>query len=109
MTEEKDLGVSADCTAKPTTHVAHAVMKANQLLGLIRRTFTNMDCDLMRRLYTSIVRPHLEYQILYGIQCDKNNLMLNSVKTKEIVFIDRRRRHQMQQLPPSTSVRKQMR
>ena len=60
-TEEKDLGVVVDSTVKPTTHMAHAVMKANQLLGIIRKTFTYMDCNLNRRLYASIVRPHLEY------------------------------------------------
>jgi len=60
-TEEKDLGVWMDCTVKPTIHVAHAAMKANQLLGLIRRTFNYLDFDLMKRLYNTIVRPHLEY------------------------------------------------
>ena len=60
-TEEKDLGVWVDCSSKPSIHVTHAVNKANQLLGLIRRSFTHMDCDLMRQLFTSVVRPHLEY------------------------------------------------
>ena len=60
-TEEKDLGVWMDCSAKPSVHVIHAVNKANQLLGLIRRGFTHMDCELMKQLFTSIVRPHLEY------------------------------------------------
>jgi hypothetical protein len=60
-TEEKDLGVWIDCSAKPSTHVSHAVNKANQLLGLIRRSFTFMDCGLMKQLFTSVVRPHLEY------------------------------------------------
>jgi len=46
---------------KPTIHVAHAAMKANQLLGLIRRTFNYPACDLMKRLYTAIIRSHLEY------------------------------------------------
>ena len=60
-TEEKDLGVWTDCSAKPSNHVAHAVVKANQLLGLIRRSFMYMDSDLMKRLFTSVVRPHLEF------------------------------------------------
>ena len=60
-TEEKDLGVWIDCSARPSNHVAHAVAKANQLLGLIRTSFTYMDSDLMKRLFTSVVRPHLEF------------------------------------------------
>jgi len=59
--EEKDLGIWIDNTIKPACHVLKAVKKANQLLGLIRRTFTHMDGELMRLLFTSIVRPHLEY------------------------------------------------
>ena len=56
--EEKDLGVWFDNTGKPSNHAVHAVNKANQLLGLIKRTFTYMDCSLMRHLFTSVVRPH---------------------------------------------------
>ena len=59
--EEKDLGVWVDDTCKPTSHVMHAANKANQLLGLIRRTFTYLDGPLVKQLYTAIVRPHLEY------------------------------------------------
>ena len=59
--EEKDLRVWVTNNAKPSNHVAHAVSKANQLLGLIKRTFSYMDSDLMRLLFTSVIRPHLEY------------------------------------------------
>jgi len=59
--EEKDLGVWVNDAIKPTCHVSHAASKANQLLGLIRRTFTYMDAAPMKQLFTSIVRPHLEY------------------------------------------------
>ena len=58
---EKDLGVWMDGTLKFSHHVAHAVSKANQLLGLIRRSFTYLDGPLLKQLYTTIVRPHLEY------------------------------------------------
>ena len=59
--EEKDLGIWISNTLKPSTHVAHAVKKANQLLGLIRRSFTYLDGELMKQLFTSVIRPHLEY------------------------------------------------
>jgi len=44
--EEKYLGI--DSSVKRSNHVAHAVIKANQMSGLIRRTFTYMDCELMK-------------------------------------------------------------
>jgi hypothetical protein len=60
-TEEKDLGVLISSTLKPSAHIVAAVNKANQILGLIRRSFTYMDIPLMKQLYTSLVRPHLEF------------------------------------------------
>ena len=59
--EEKDLGIWMNNTTKSSCHVIKAVNKANQLLGLIRRSFTHMDGVLMKLLFTSIIRPHLEY------------------------------------------------
>ena len=35
--------------------------KANKMLGLIRRSFTYLDGPTMKTLYTSLVRPILEY------------------------------------------------
>ena len=54
--EEKDLGVWINDALKASSHVAKAVSKANQILGLIRRTFTFLDCRLMKQLFTSLVR-----------------------------------------------------
>jgi hypothetical protein len=69
--EEKDLGVWICSTLKTSNHVLHAVNKANQLLGLVRRTFTYMDPELMKLLFTSIIRPHLEYGNVVCIRISK--------------------------------------
>ena len=37
------------------------IKKANQMVGLIRRSFTFLDRGMMRQLITSLIRPHLEY------------------------------------------------
>ncbi len=42
-------------------HVTDCVKQANKTLGLIRRTYQNLDCDTLRTLYTALVRPKLEY------------------------------------------------
>lgn len=60
-TLEKDLGIWFNSDLKSSDHVAKAISKANQILGLIRRTFMYMDISIMRQLFTSLVRPHLEY------------------------------------------------
>ena len=33
----------------------------NKLLGMIRRSYTYLDNDTVKTLYTSLIRPHLEY------------------------------------------------
>jgi len=38
-----------------------AANKANSVLGMLKRTFTYWSCDSLKILYTTFVRPHLEY------------------------------------------------
>ena len=65
--EEKDLGVIIDNQLKFHTHTSAAVKKANSILGLIKRSFVALDEDTPPLLFTSMVRPHLEYaNIIWG-------------------------------------------
>ena len=48
-------------------HAASAVKQANKVLGLIKHSFTTLDDTTLPLLYTSRVRPHLEYgNIIWG-------------------------------------------
>ena len=58
---EKDIGVTFTKELNFNVHISNVVKKGNQMAGLIRRTFTYMDCDMFTKLFKSIVRPHLEY------------------------------------------------
>jgi len=60
-TEEKDLGVWTDDKLKFAGHVGQVMAKGSQLLGLIKRSFVHRDVDVIKKLYTALVRPHLEY------------------------------------------------
>ena len=42
-------------------HIAEKVNKANSVVGAIRRSFEYLDEDTFKKLYTALVRPHLEY------------------------------------------------
>ena len=42
-------------------HILSKVNKANAIMGLIRRSFMYLDKHLFKKLYTTFVRPHLEY------------------------------------------------
>jgi len=64
ISEEKDLGIWVDNKLKFSAHVGHTVAnmaKGNQVLGLIKRSFVYRDSDIIKRLFTAHVRPHLEY------------------------------------------------
>jgi len=62
-TTEKDLGVIISADMKVSEQCAKAASKGNQMLGLIRRTITYKEKELILPLYKTIVRPHLEYCI----------------------------------------------
>ena len=59
--EERDLGVIIAETLSPSHHIAKVVRKANQIVGMIRRTYEDRSKNNLVPLYKSLVRPHLEY------------------------------------------------
>ena len=59
--EEKDLGVVISGDLKPHKNIAQCIIKANKVLGMMKRTFTYMDKDIFTVLYKVFIRPHLEY------------------------------------------------
>lgn len=58
---EKDLGVWLDSNLNFDGHIDRAIAKANQILGMIKRTFTFRNETTLKQLYVALVRPHLEY------------------------------------------------
>ena len=58
---ERDLGVHVDHKLKFSTHTEIQTNKANKILGLIRRSFTQLEAKSMCMLYKSLIRPLLEY------------------------------------------------
>ena len=60
---EKDLGLYVDNKLSFHHHVNTAVNKATRVLGVIKRTFTSRSRNIIKRLYTTLVRPTLEPRI----------------------------------------------
>jgi len=56
-----DLGIKFNNHLSFEEHINNKVNKANSLAGMIRRSFVHLDNDMFRALFTSMVRPHLEY------------------------------------------------
>ena len=59
--QERDLGVIVDEQLKFHQQTAASVSKANQILGIIRKSFEVLDEVSLPLLFKSLVRPHLEY------------------------------------------------
>ena len=59
--EEKDLGVTFDENLHFKTHINQIIHKANNVLGTIKRNFNSRDPVVIRLLYTTLVRPILDY------------------------------------------------
>ena len=60
-TTYKDLGVIVSDDLKPTKQIDRCIMKANAMLGLIKRTFRYIDTEIFLKCFKTFVRPILEY------------------------------------------------
>jgi hypothetical protein len=61
ITKIKDLGIVLNDELTPHDHIQHSVNKANMIFGTLKRSFVSRDPWLWKRLYTTYIRPHLEY------------------------------------------------
>ena len=58
---EKDLGVNVDPLLSFEQHINQVCNKGRSISGLIMRTMTYRNWDIMVPLFKALVRPHLEY------------------------------------------------
>ena len=59
--EEKDLGITISENLSPEKHVNNIVGTTYELLRKIKRAFTYMDEEMMKKLIEYMIRPRLEY------------------------------------------------
>ena len=87
--DEKDLGVTVDSELRFEEHIANKVRVANAIVGLIRRSFSYLDCDSFRKIYTAFARPHLEYaQSVWAPFHTKNIDALENVQIRATKLVD---------------------
>lgn len=78
-----DLGVMVSSSLKWTDHVSRIVKKANSTVYMLRSTFRSPTPELFRKLYTSFVRPLLEYAaVIWSPNLAKDIQLLEGVQRR---------------------------
>ena len=87
--EERDLGILVDQKLTFETHISTKVNKANQMMGMVRRSIVYMDPENFCWLYEVVVRLHLEY--VNAVWCP--------LRKKEIIMIENVQRRATKMVP----------
>ncbi|GAB0184731.1 hypothetical protein GRJ2_000938400 [Grus japonensis] len=86
--EEKDLGVSIDEKLHVSRQRALAAQKANRVLGCIKRGVTSRSREVILPLYSTLMRPHLDYCFqLWGPQYRRDMELLEQVQRRATKLI----------------------
>ena len=65
VAEQRDLGVHVHSSLKVESQVDKVVKKAFSMLGFISQNIEYRGCDVLLKLYKTLVRPHLEYCVQF--------------------------------------------
>ena len=71
--EERDLNILFTPNLKFDKHISNIIRKANNLIGVIKRSFCCLDPPIFQALYTTLICPHLEHASVIWNPCQLGN------------------------------------
>ena len=86
--QEEDLGIIISKDLKFTRQCIKVEKKAQKLIGYIKRQFKYRNKEVVLQLYTSLVRPHLEYVVQFwapSLQKDIDRLEAVQARATKLV------------------------
>jgi hypothetical protein len=87
--QERDLGVIIHQNGKSSAQCSVAAMKANQVLGMIKRNIKWKNMEVMVRLYKALVRPRIEYCVqAWNPYLEKDKILLERVQRRATKMIE---------------------
>ena len=82
---ERVLGILVDDMLTMCQQCALVVKKANGILGCIKKSVASRSREILLRLYSVLVSPHLEHRVqFWGLQFKKDEELLERVQRKAI-------------------------
>ena len=86
--QERDLGFIIHQNGKSSAQCHVAAMKANQVLGMIKRNIKWKSMRVMVRLYKALVRPRIEYCVqAWNLNLEKDKILLERVQRRATKMI----------------------
>ena len=86
--QEVDLGITISKDFKFSKQCLKVEKKSQKLVGYIKRQFKYRNKDIVLQLYTSLVRPHLEYAVQFwspSLQKDINRLEAVQARATKLI------------------------
>ena len=83
---ERGLGILFQDNPKFDKQILGSVGKAKKILGLIKRSYVHMACDLLMKLYKALVGPIVDYgNVIWYPNTKKNTKLFENIQTRMIL------------------------
>jgi len=76
VTECHDLGITITHDLSHSSHISDIIFKTHQRANLIHRCFVSRNPKLLVRAFVTYVRPLLEYNALFGLPIQKQDISI---------------------------------